>query len=104
MDQKYEFEVCFGENASQKDTSSGSTTSIGTFDRVSRNEDNGQTILYFHEGTHCWNHGPRVAEVRVSCGRRDVLKAVSEPSTCVYYLDMESPQACTPQWERINDL
>ena len=95
LHQKYEYKVCFGIGgiASQRDTGGGMTT-LGTFSDISFDDKSGNTELSYTEGAHCWNHGARVAHVSIKCGAATVLERVSEPSTCLYHLEMQSPAAC----------
>lgn len=100
-DHTYDYSVCFGDDISE---AKQGHTSLGTFDRVELDEATGGLVIHFHDGAHCWNHGPRVAEVKVGCGPEDKILSVLEPSTCVYAIDMVSPQACTPAWKDLHLL
>ena len=99
-DHQYEYSICFGEpcEARQGDTR------LGELDRMEIETNTGIIKLHFTEGDHCWNHGPRVAEVSMSCGSSNAILSISEPSTCVYLLDATSPVACTPAWKDANHL
>ena len=100
-DHTYDYSVCFGDDSSE---AKQGHTSLGKFDRVELDEATGGLVIHFNEGDHCWNHGARVAEVRVGCGPENQINSVLEPSTCLYALDMVSPQACTPLWKERNRL
>eukprot|EP00606_Chrysophyceae_sp_TOSAG23-5_P000757 GSChrysophyteH2.ASY1.ANO1.1333.1 assembled CDS len=95
--QKYEYKVCFGAGGvtSQRDTENDSQTTLGTFSDISFDNKSGQTELSYTDGTHCWNHGARIAHVMIKCGSSTVLESVAEPSTCLYHLEMQSPAACS---------
>lgn len=95
--QKYEYKVCFGAGGvtSQRDIENDSQTTLGTFSVISFDNKSGQTELSYTDGTHCWNHGARIAHVLVKCGSSTVLESVAEPSTCLYHLEMQSPAACS---------
>lgn len=101
---KYEYELCFGEQVSQKDTENDGVTSMGSFDRIERKNAIAGYNLYFTNGQNCWNHGPREAIVSVECGRVDHISAVGEPSTCLYELVMHSPAACTNAYKEKHNL
>ena len=100
-DHSYDYSVCFGDDIAE---AKQGHTSLGKFDRVEPHEATGGLVIYFNDGAHCWNHGPRVAEVKVSCGRENKILSVLEPSTCMYEMEMVSPQACTPAWKEVNNI
>jgi hypothetical protein len=100
-DHTYDYSVCLGSTPSEARQGS---TKLGTLDSVSVEDATGTMLISFTEGDHCWNHGARVAQVTVRCGPEDVLLSVHEPSTCVYDMEMASPQACSPLWKEVNHL
>lgn len=99
-DHTYEYSVCFGDPSEARQGG----TRLGQLDRLEMESETGEMKLYFNEGDHCWNHGPRVAEVSISCGASNYITSISEPSTCVYFVDMQSPHACTPGWKKAKHL
>ena len=96
---KYEYSVCFDRDVTQKDMESHGATRLGGFSNAEVDEE-GKTALHFTDGAHCWNHGPRVATVFVTCGEFTKILSAHEPSTCVYEIDMESPAACNAIWAK----
>ena len=52
-------------------------------------------VMWFNEGTACWNGPKRSAVVQLWCGSVEQVVEVSEPSVCVYDFVMYSPLACT---------
>lgn len=98
-DHQYDYAICFDAPPVVKQ----GTTRMGELDRVEM-ESSGIIRLHFTQGDHCWNHGPRVAEVSISCGALNEIESVSEPSTCVYLLEMISPSACSLVWKEANYL
>lgn len=51
--------------------------------------------LRFEDGDYCGSFGPRSADILVSCGVDNKVISVSEPSTCYYVVEFESPLGCT---------
>jgi protein kinase C substrate 80K-H len=99
-DHTYEYSVCFGDPSEARQ----GNTRLGKLDRFELQSETGVMKLYFNEGDHCWNHGPRVSEVSISCGAANSISSVSEPSTCVYFIEMTSPNACSAAWKEANYL
>ena len=60
--------------------------------------------MKFHNGQHCHAFGARSAEIHIYCGTENKLLSAREPSTCAYFLEMESPAACTPRFAQQNGL
>lgn len=88
---QYTYKVCLGGSVEQDGVS------LGTLERIERDEETGGAIFRFQEGQYCHAFGPRSAEVHVACGlvSAPTLISVSEPSTCQYHLVVEAPHACT---------
>ncbi|XP_049758860.1 N-acetylglucosamine-1-phosphotransferase subunit gamma isoform X1 [Elephas maximus indicus] len=51
--------------------------------------------MWMRDGDSCGSRS-RQAKVELTCGKRDRLAQVSEPSTCVYSLTFETPLVCHP--------
>ena len=72
--------------------------SLGKFKSISSGSfSGGKSIIKmtFDEGTHCHAFGPRTSDLFITCGAENKLLGASEPSTCYYQLNMESPAACS---------
>ncbi|KAF8944936.1 hypothetical protein BGZ47_003484 [Haplosporangium gracile] len=85
---EYTYTVCLFGEAKQK---SNSDTSLGTFS--SWVGDNYDTQLYTG-GARCWNGPERSVKVVMTCGTKNKIVAVSEPSKCEYLYKMETPALC----------
>ena len=84
---KYTYEICPFDKASQKESSS---TSLGTFESL----DLEKKVMKFTNGAKCWNGPKRSIEVRFECGSENTVLSIDEPSTCVYVAKMSTPAVC----------
>jgi Glucosidase II beta subunit-like protein len=87
----------------QSEQGGGSKVSLGSFKTLVENED-GSFQMKFEDGQHCHAFGPRSASVHITCGSANVLSDASEPSTCFYTFQMESPAACSVKFGNRNHL
>lgn len=100
-DGAYTYKVQVLDKITQQEDGRGEVL-LGKSDSISL--ENGEIVWEYKDGDHCWNHGNRRAEVRVTCGVENVLLSVREPSTCFYLLQMESPVACTIQYAEMQGI
>ena len=91
---EFTYDVCVMGAITQRDAS-GSRVTLGNYENIEHDEK--FTKLKYGGGQHCWNHGARAAEVKVTCGATNSILEVSEPATCFYTFKMTSPAKCTPQ-------
>ena len=103
IDGKFTYNVCVMKTVSQKETDGHNDVTLGKFDSIS-DDDKGNVIMHFTEGQHCWNHGDRKADVTIRCGKENKLLSATEPSTCFYTLEFESPAACSTTFAELNGL
>ncbi|KAL4859027.1 Glucosidase 2 subunit beta [Chlorella vulgaris] len=87
--EKYTYEVCPFEKASQKD--GASSTSLGTWAGF----EEGESKMAFKNGQGCWQGPSRTMTVSLVCGNKERLTKVAEPSRCEYTAELETPAACT---------
>ncbi|CEL97111.1 unnamed protein product [Vitrella brassicaformis CCMP3155] len=91
----YVYEVCFFKDAHQK--KDHHSTNLGRrwkWDISTGNLD--EDVMLLEGGQSCWNGPARSLKVRFVCGIEEKLQNVSEPSRCVYEVNMMSPAACRP--------
>lgn len=88
---EYDYEFCFSGRSSQK--GNGQNTNLGTFDKLTVNED-GTLKLDYENGAKCWSGPIRRTSVEIVCGEKDEILQVSEPERCEYFFKAKSPVAC----------
>lgn len=71
-------------------------TNLGSYDHMEEVDDKKKKILYYKNGSSCWNGPNRSCKVTLECGSENRVIDVSEPSTCVYEMKFQSPLGCTP--------
>jgi protein kinase C substrate 80K-H len=76
---------------------------IGTYSSIEEKDD-ATVVMKFGNGQHCHAFGPRTADVSIRCGSENKLLSASEPSTCFYTFDMESPAACTKKFAEYHGI
>lgn len=103
IDGKFTYNVCVMKTVTQKETHGNNDVTLGKFDSIS-DDDKGNVIMHFTEGDHCWNHGNRKADVTIRCGKENKLISATEPSTCFYTLEFESPAACSEKFADFNGI
>lgn len=64
------------------------TVLIGKYEKFQDN------TLYYTKGDKCWNGPQRSISVKLECGSDNIIKSVSEPSTCVYEMIFITPIVC----------
>ena len=102
---KYEYEVCIFKKASQRDKGEKSGgTNLGQWVGMSQDEETGQRVMKWDNGTKCWNGPARSATVYLTCGAETKLLTADEPSTCEYVFTMESHIACDHDFKQEHGL
>ena len=103
---KFTYNVCILDKLTQADSenSSADDVTLGTFSSIESNNKTGGIIMHFTQGTNCWAFGPRTADVFISCGPVQKIISSSEPTTCYYTFEVESPSACTEKFAQINGV
>jgi hypothetical protein len=113
VDGAFTYTVCLGTKVTQKENGRGNAgVNLGTFSNpqssivIDEAIDGltGKTIpvykLLYSNGQHCHAFGARKAEVLVTCGEKTQLLDATEPSTCSYSFEMESPIACSEEYAK----
>ena len=104
-DGKFTYSVCILDKLTQKDGEDTTTeVTLGTFSSIENDMKTGGITMHFTEGTHCWAFGPRTADVFISCGPEQKMISSSEPTTCYYTFEVQSPSGCTEQFAQINGI
>lgn len=103
---KFSYNVCILDKLTQSDSenSHADDVTLGTFSSIENNNNTGGIIMHFTQGTNCWAFGPRTADVFISCGPVQKIISSSEPTTCYYTFEVESPSACTERFAQINGV
>lgn len=114
VDGAFTYTVCLGTKVTQKENGRGNApVNLGTFSNpqssivIDEAIDSltGKTIpiykLLYSNGQHCHAFGARKAEVLVTCGETTQLLDATEPSTCAYSFEMESPIACSEDYAKV---
>ncbi|XP_028405405.1 glucosidase 2 subunit beta-like [Dendronephthya gigantea] len=96
-DREYTYKLCPFDKASQSSKNGGSDVSLGTWGEWSGNP-NKYTEMKFTNGLGCWNGPNRSTKVKLSCGTKNELVGVSEPSKCEYEFIFHTPAACHPDY------
>ena len=93
---QYTYSICLLGEAKQDSTRLGAWT-------VDINKDyaSNRTVEYIG-GVTCWNGIQRKLVVEFSCGAKEEIVSLSEPSTCHYHATMKSPCFCTDEY--VDDL
>ena len=99
---KFSYSVCLLDKVTQKEIDGHREVTLGRFDSLSDEElqDNYVVNMNFSNGEYCHAFGARKATVRMSCGVENKVISASEPSTCSYLLEVLTPAACSPKYER----
>ena len=58
-------------------------------------EEEKQTTLRFMNGARCWNGPLRSTAVFLQCGAKTQILGISEPETCTYEVQLETPAVCS---------
>lgn len=105
-DGKFTYNVCILGKLTQKDTENtdGDDVLLGTYSSIEKDTNTGGVIMHFTEGTNCWAFGARTADVHITCGPEQKMISSSEPTTCYYKFEVESPSGCTEQFAQINGI
>jgi protein kinase C substrate 80K-H len=105
-DGKFTYNVCILGKLTQKDTENADSDDVllGTYSSIEKDKNTGGVIMHFTEGTNCWAFGPRTADVHITCGPEQKMITSSEPTTCYYKFEVESPSGCTEQFAQINGI
>lgn len=82
--EKYTYKICPFDSAKQDHTNLGSYQGLG---------DDEKSFL-FGEGTGCWNGPKRSIKVNLSCGVKEEILKVEEPSVCEYVALFSTPLVC----------
>ena len=103
---KFSYNVCILDKLTQSDSenSHADDVTLGHYSSIESNNNTGGIIMHFTEGTNCWAFGPRTADVFISCGPVQKIISSSEPTTCYYTFEVESPSACTERFAQINGI
>mmetsp|Transcript_2895 Transcript_2895/g.4445 ORF Transcript_2895/g.4445 Transcript_2895/m.4445 type:complete len:597 (-) Transcript_2895:1066-2856(-) len=100
-DGPFTYKLCILDKITQKEVNGGREVTLGSFQNLEHHYENGRsTLLRYEKGQHCHAHGARTATVFVTCAASNALLSASEPSTCAYQLEFQSPAACTPEYAR----
>ncbi|KAJ3211794.1 hypothetical protein HDU82_004906 [Entophlyctis luteolus] len=96
---EYNYEVCFLENAKQRNIGGSGGTDLGSFTRWGPRDEGKKgadkyMYMMYENGAHCWNGPRRSVEVQLECGAENRIQAVSEPSKCEYVMRVQTPCAC----------
>ena len=100
---KFEYTLCMFDSVTQKEVNGHNSVTLGTFNRFVENN-HGQVVMQFTDGTHCHAHGARKADITVICGANNILKEAREPATCYYTMEFESPAACDMKFAENNGI
>ena len=104
IDGKFTYSVCVMEKVTQRE-SEGGDAELGNFSTIEEDAATGGAVIHYTDGAHCWGiNEPRKADVFVTCGQENKVLSATEPSTCYYTFQMESPAACTEQFAAIHGL
>ena len=104
VDGKFTYNICHLNDIQQYDGPiEGSGTLLGSFDSIEDGED-GQVLVHYKNGQYCHAFGPRTADVVITCASTNQIIDASEPSTCYYRFQMESPLGCTKKFAEIYNL
>ncbi|KAG7191662.1 uncharacterized protein KQ657_002931 [Scheffersomyces spartinae] len=57
-------------------------------------DEHDESILYYTNGSKCWNGPHRSARIILVCGKTHEIISISEPEKCEYTIEMTSPIAC----------
>lgn len=87
---KYNYKHCLLQSIQQDGTN------LGSFDHMEEIDSSKKKILYYKNGSNCWNGPNRSCKVTLECGAENRVIDVSEPSTCVYEMKFQSPLGCNP--------
>jgi len=87
----YLYSICFFDLARQ------GATKLGKFTGWAAHGHQKDSAMQFSGGDLCPGGPHRSLLVKLLCGPSMALKAVSEPSRCVYEADVEHPSACTQE-------
>lgn len=103
---KFSYNVCILNKLTQADSENSHAEDVllGTFSSIESNNNTGGIIMHFTQGSHCWAFGSRTADVFISCGPVQKMVSSSEPTTCYYTFEVESPSACTEKFAQINGV
>lgn len=104
VDAKFTYKVCVMGSVTQTEDGSHSSVTLGDFESVEEDDQGNGATLKFRHGQHCHAFGARSADVKVTCGSANKLISASEPSTCFYSFQMESPAACTPKFAEFSGI
>jgi hypothetical protein len=113
VDGAFTYTVCLGTKVTQKENGRGNAgVNLGTFSDPKSSIVMDEAIdgltgkripvmkLLYSNGQHCHAFGARKAEVLVTCGEKTQLLDATEPSTCAYSFEMESPIACSEEYAK----
>jgi len=104
-DGKFTYKLQLTEQIAQIETGSGGEgTSLGSFESIETDSEQGGLNINYKEGQHCHAFGARSAKVHVKCGKATQLLTAREPTTCFYLFEALSPIACTPEWKSFHRL
>jgi len=103
IDAKFTYTLCVMKDVTQKETDGYNEVTLGKFESI-KDDGKGNVIMQFDNGQHCWAHGERKADVTIKCGKENKLISATEPSTCFYTLEFESPAACSPTFAEFNGI
>ena len=104
VDGKFTYSVCVMQKVTQREAEGGEVE-LGNFLSIEPHAETGGAVMHFNNGAHCWGiNEPRKADVFVVCGAEDKLLSATEPSTCYYTFQMESPVACTEEFKAVHGL
>ena len=103
IDAKFTYTVCVMKDVTQKETDGYNDVILGKFESIS-DSSKGDVIMHFTGGQNCWAHGERKADVTIKCGKENKLISATEPSTCFYTLEFESPSACNSKFAEFHGL
>eukprot|EP01132_Coremiostelium_polycephalum_P009336 gene9336-11449_t len=84
---EYTYTHCPFDKASQGHTSLGKWSDW----------EDGQSIMYYNEGTQCWGGPKRSVKVSLECGQDNEVYDVQEPGKCEYTMKFKTPAACNEE-------
>ena len=89
---QYVYSICMLGEAKQDSTRLGTWTVD-----IDKDYALNRTVEYVG-GVTCWNGIQRKLVVEFSCGEKEEIVSLSEPSTCNYHATMKSPCFCTDEY------